>query len=148
VRGDAAEAGDYMRQSFAEAPLYDDVLPAFDAIRALGLPLTVLSNADHDFLLPPLERNGLDFFAYIDSSETAKAYKPHRRAFEHAANQLSLPLEAILYVGDSPISDVTGAHNAGMKVAWMNRRSLPLPEGTPEPDIVIASLMELVDYFA
>jgi 2-haloacid dehalogenase/putative hydrolase of the HAD superfamily len=147
VEGEPHQASDYMRRSFAEAGLYEDVLPAFERLRHAGLPMTVLSNADHDFLLPPLERHGLDFFAYVDSSETAKAYKPHRRAFEHAAERLSLPLEALMYVGDSPVSDVTGAHHAGMIVTWINRRGTELPEGTPEPHLVIESLMDLVELF-
>ncbi len=147
VDGDSEAASKDLRRRFAESAVYDDVPEALALLRETGLPLSVLSNADHDFLLPPLESNGL-VFDYVDSSETAKAYKPHRRAFEHAAERVGIELSALLYVGDSPISDLTGAHHAGMRVAWMNRRGVPLPEGTPAPDLVISSLADLVPHLA
>ncbi len=142
IRGDATAASDYLRHRFATSPLYDDVLPALERIRGYPLVLTVLSNADHDFLLEPLERHALEFHA-VDSSETARAYKPHRRAFEHAAERAGLPMAELLYVGDSPTADVGGARNAGMRVAWINRRRVTPPETMPKPDVEVADLLEL-----
>ncbi|MGN0076553.1 MAG: HAD family hydrolase, partial [Parafannyhessea sp.] len=38
-----------------------------------------------------------------------------------------------LFVGDSYQIDVVGAHAAGMRVAWLDRRRNGIPEGVTEP---------------
>lgn len=42
----------------------------------------------------------------------------------------------MIFVGDSPDADIVGAHNAGMKTAWVSRRRA-WPEGLPRPDYAI-----------
>lgn len=116
-----------------------------EVITALGryYRLAVLSNADEDFLTPCLERNGLEFEAII-SSETACSYKPHPGIFRYATAQLGLELASTLYVGDSPVADVAGAHAAGMLTVWINRPGNPWPAQEPEPDLVIRDLRDLL----
>jgi 2-haloalkanoic acid dehalogenase type II len=92
-------------------------------VEAIGarLPIAMLSNADDDFLHPPLERNGLSFPVVI-SSQTAQAYKPHVAIFRKLSEEMGIAPERILYVGDSKLADVTGARNAGLQAAWLNRK--------------------------
>jgi FMN phosphatase YigB (HAD superfamily) len=79
------------------------------------------SNADDDFLHPTLTRNGLTFPVVI-SSQSAQAYKPHASIFRKLSEEIGLAPERILYVGDSKLADVTGARNAGLQAAWLNRK--------------------------
>lgn len=124
------------------AQIYPDVP---EVITALGryYRLAVLSNADDDFLTPCLKRSGLAFEAII-SSETACSYKPHPGIFCYATAQLDLDPGSTLYVGDSPVADVVGARAAGMLTAWINRPGNPWPLQTPEPDLVIRDLRDLL----
>ncbi|GGG53584.1 hypothetical protein GCM10010918_02870 [Paenibacillus radicis (ex Gao et al. 2016)] len=61
---------------------------------------------------------------------------------EHGLN----PAE-VLHVGDSLISDVSGAQQAGIKVAWINRNHKPLPSNC-SPDYIVKSLEELLPILA
>ena len=45
--------------------------------------------------------------------------KPHAAPFREALAALDVPAERALYVGDSLAYDVAGAHNAGLRVAWL-----------------------------
>lgn len=142
VRGDGEAAYRHVQARLAEASAYPDTSRVVAALRP-RFRLAVLSNADDDFLGPCLARNGLEFEMVV-SSEGARAYKPHRAIFEAAATALGLSVEQILYVGDSRYSDVLGAKNAGMPMAWLNRAGAELPEGLPRPDHEIRSLADLL----
>ena len=94
------------------------------------------------------------------SSERARAYKPHMAIFERLAQALGVSREEILYVGDSLFADITGAKNAGLQAAWINRKGVrPLEQSAAaasgesngpirelrEPDVELHSLDELLD---
>jgi len=49
----------------------------------------------------------------VATSQAARAYKPHPRVFELAAEQLGVQPGRILHVGDSPGEDRAGALVAG-----------------------------------
>jgi FMN phosphatase YigB (HAD superfamily) len=52
-----------------------------------------------------------------------------------------------VFVGDTPKTDIVGAHAADMRVIWLNRDSSPLRDGIV-PDATIHSLSELQDTIA
>src|SRR5262249_17318531 len=76
-------------------------------------------------------------------SETVGAYKPHRRMFEAALEQLGLSPYEVLHVGDSDVDDVKGAKAAGLRVAWVNRDGRPRRPDVPAPDFEIRDLTAL-----
>jgi putative hydrolase of the HAD superfamily len=47
-------------------------------------------------------------------------------------------------VGDSPIPDVLGPRQAGLRAAWVNRLGVRRPRRVPPPDIRVRTLTELV----
>jgi FMN phosphatase YigB (HAD superfamily) len=49
----------------------------------------------------------------------------------------------VLFVGDTPREDVLGPRQAAMRVAWVNKRGVPLPDGIPQPDLMVADIAEL-----
>jgi putative hydrolase of the HAD superfamily len=106
-----------------------------------------MSNADNDFLLPCLDRNGLKFPSVI-TSEDLQVYKPHVAIFNAVSDALGVPHTSILYVGDSRTADVFGAKHAGMFSAWVNRKGAVYHHNeTPhpyEPDFEIANLEDLL----
>ena len=52
-------------------------------------------------------------------SEEAGALKPDSTPFLRLAQEFKLPPEQILYVGNNHAYDIQGAHNIGMKTAWL-----------------------------
>jgi putative hydrolase of the HAD superfamily len=93
-----------------------DAVATLEGLRARGLYVAVVSNADDDFLAPVLQRHGID--ALVDhwtSSEEADSCKPDARIFEYSLAKAARPAAEALFVGDSPQHDVTGAARAGMR---------------------------------
>jgi putative hydrolase of the HAD superfamily len=117
--------------------VFEDALPALDALAAMDLYLGVVSNWD-ERLRPLLEKLGLNkyFQAVIVSCEVAFT-KPSPVIFEQAARMLGEAPEHILHVGDSATHDVAGARSAGFQALLLERGNKDAGDG------VIASLMEI-----
>jgi 2-haloalkanoic acid dehalogenase type II len=118
--------------------LYPETLPTLRALAAV--PTAIVSNAD-------VEHTAAWTFdwpvQHVVISEAVRAYKPHRRMFEAALERLKLAPHEVLHVGDSQVDDLQGARAAGLRVAWLNRRSRPRLPGIPAPDVEIRDLTEL-----
>ena len=95
------------------------IAPAYPEVIAIG------SNADDDHLEHALERAGIEVEMVL-SSEEAQSYKPRKPFFKQLCERLALEPCEVLYVGDSPWADVTGANHAGLPVYWVSR--YPDPE--------------------
>ena len=119
---DAGCATDYVFQLLSQAPLYEEVTEVLTTLRDRGLRLVVASNADNAHLNPALEQPGIrEHLELIISSETVRSYKPRRPFFDAIEQRTGAASHQILYVGDSPYSDITGARNAGMAAYWVRR---------------------------
>ena len=101
--------------------VYDDVVPALDALASRGIKLAVISNWD-ERLRGLLRVLGLDryFEAFAISCETGFP-KPSPVIFEQAAIKLGLSADAILHVGDSAEMDVAAARAAGLHALRIDR---------------------------
>jgi 2-haloalkanoic acid dehalogenase type II len=110
----------HMFDLLANARPYQEVHEVLQALQRAAIPVVVASNADDVHLQPALERNGIEA-AHVLSSEELRSYKPRRPFFDAVAARLGLKPHEILYVGDNPYADVTGARNAGMLAYWVCR---------------------------
>lgn len=144
--GDPDEASTRVSDALAEATPYPDALDTVEALHRRGLRLGLLSNADEDFLQSSLSHSRLRF-SVIQSSESLRAYKPHRSVFEALCHRLHCEPREVLYVGDSFMADVSGARNAGLRSVFVQHSESGIPDGFPEPDITITALGELVALF-
>lgn len=119
--------------------LYDDTLPALQALAARGVRMGVISNWD-ERLHPLLEKLQLrGFFEAAVVSCDVGFTKPSPEIFVQAARALNLPPAAILHVGDSPEMDVAGAQRAGFQAVLLERGAASTATGR------LRSLIELVD---
>jgi HAD superfamily hydrolase (TIGR01549 family) len=84
-----------------------------------------------------------ELFEIVVISADAGLRKPHPKIFLDLIGQMGLEPHEVLYVGDTAHDDVLGSKRAGMHSAWINKHSAALPEGLPEPDIIIGDLAEL-----
>ena len=131
-----------LRPYFTNVKSYKNVYDAVCAFKAAGLKIAILS----DF--PPEQKGRLwgvrELCDVCIGSEESGALKPSKYPFGILALKLGLKSEEILYVGNHPVYDVLGAHNAGMKTAFFIkgfRRLLHIrPEGA---DICFKSYRQL-----
>ena len=119
-----------LREYWRHPPLQPEALAALARIR---LPICLVSNADDHDLLRAIRRSGLTF-DHVVTSQRAQCYKPHPDIFRRALRETGWPAEAVLHVGDSLHSDIAGAHAAGLRAIWMQRkgRISDLPRATPD----------------
>jgi 2-haloacid dehalogenase/putative hydrolase of the HAD superfamily len=109
-----------------------------------GIPMAVVSNADHELLLQVLRRGGVSIPEVI-SSERARSYKPDAGIFREALRALGVPAGSVLHVGDSLDADVRGAAAVGMRTAWVNRHGGRADGVAPDHTIPdLAGVLDLV----
>jgi putative hydrolase of the HAD superfamily len=118
--------------------IFDDAIPAIDALASRGINLGIVSNWD-ERLLPLLHKLDLaKYFQAIVVSCDVAFPKPSPVIFEQASRKLGEAPEFILHVGDSAEHDIVGATAAGFQSVLLDRRS-ERREGS------IKSLIELAD---
>jgi beta-phosphoglucomutase len=122
--------------------LFADVLPALEALQALGMPMGVLSNFG-THLCDLLQRfDLLGFFDFVIVSADVGLAKPDPRIFDLVVDRSNRPRHRLLYVGDHVGDDIEGAHGAGLDGVLIDR-------GDWQPEALcprIGSLLELLNY--
>ena len=121
-----------------------DVVPALEALRARGLRLVVVSNANGT-LLAHMDRIGMTarFDVILDSADEG-VEKPDPRFFEIALARSSAHRETTIHVGDLYYVDVMGARGAGLRGVLLDEADLRPDADCPR----IRSLAELVTQIA
>jgi HAD superfamily hydrolase (TIGR01509 family) len=119
------------------------------SLREQGLHVGIVSNIDDDWLLPMLERCGLE--RELDawtSSEEAASCKPAPGIYEVALAKAAAKPAEVLFVGDSREQDIAGARALGMATALIVEPETPPPGAGAlpgaEPDYLIGALPELL----
>jgi HAD superfamily hydrolase (TIGR01549 family) len=69
--------------------------------------------------------------------------KPNPSIFEWIANELNVPLESCLMVGDNSDRDVQGGINAGIQTVWIDRGFKPR---TATPTLEVKELFEMLPW--
>src|SRR5262245_51748228 len=107
--------------------------------------LALVSNFDYTpTALGILEGAGVvDLFETILVSDEVGWRKPAPAIFEEALRRVGVTAEQTLFVGDRADIDVLGAHQIGMRTAWLNPDATPLPPGIPKPDVELRDLGDL-----
>jgi 2-haloacid dehalogenase len=105
--------------------------------------LVVLSNGDPDMLETAKQYHRIPFDRVISVAE-AGTFKPHVATYTKAAELLGLRMHQILFVANHAF-DCIGAKSAGMRTAFIDRRSRPFGETPHQPDILVPSMTALAD---
>lgn len=107
-----------------------------DMLRALkgSYRLGLLSNFTHAPAAEGLiDHLGLrPFFEAVVISGAVGVRKPHPLIFDHLVDALRVPKTRLIYVGDDPDSDISGAMDAGIRPVWMTyvrNRDIPVVPG-------------------
>lgn len=131
----AFEVFDHARN---EVELFPDVLSNLTAL-AENFTIIALTNGNAS-----LQKIGIDhlFHDAVSASDVGAA-KPARKIFEVAIERSGYSAIEILHVGDHPETDVDGAREAGLRTAWMNRKSADWPDHLQRPDVVVTTITDL-----
>jgi 2-haloacid dehalogenase len=105
--------------------------------------LVVLSNGDPDMLETAKQYHRIPFDRVISVAE-AGSFKPHVATYTKAAELLELKMDQVLFVANHAF-DCVGAKSAGMRTAFIDRRSRPFGETPHQPDILVPSMTALAD---
>lgn len=85
-------------------------------------PAGIITNGFTETQKEKFKRFGFDLSAdSLVISEEVGYMKPDPNIFDYAARQAGVRPDQILYVGDSPGSDIHGAAHAGYRTAWFVR---------------------------
>lgn len=135
---------DGLKRHFEHIKPFRGMRETVAALKAAGYRIAILS----DF--PPEQKGELwgiiPYCELILGTEDLGALKPSKYPFGIMAQALNVPLESILYVGNSVRYDVKGANNAGMKCAYLLplwRRLLRRPLASA--DICFSNYRQLQD---
>ena len=121
---------------------FPEVPPALDKLRT-RYRLVVLSNGDPDMLETAKQYHKVPFDKVISVAE-ANSFKPHVATYTKAAELCGVAPDRILFVANHAF-DCIGAKSAGMRTAFIDRRSRPFGETPHQPDILVPTMKDLAD---
>lgn len=108
--------------------LFDDVVPCLDWLHAAGLRVAAVTNGSGAHQREKLDGLGIArFFDAVVIAGELGAAKPDPHIFRTACDQLAVPAEQALHVGDRLDVDAVGARDAGLHGVWLDRRHLEPP---------------------
>jgi putative hydrolase of the HAD superfamily len=137
----------YYQEVFSVRKVFPDVLATLQDLQSRGFRMGIISNTTNPPFMKDYERvkMGLDpFFEFSIYSSDVPYRKPHPSIFELAVNYLKLEPKEILFVGDSPLQDISGPQKVGMQAAWVNRNGKQLPAGI-HPEYEVRALTDLLE---
>ncbi|WGM19851.1 HAD family hydrolase [Paenarthrobacter sp. OM7] len=116
---------------------FPDAAPALKNLRAIGMPVGIIINGNHDQQTSKVNRIGLEpLLDRVFSYEHINHAKPAQETFLQPCRSMNVSPTVTLYIGDNYRVDVEGARNAGLQALHLNREG-SMREGT------IQSLAEL-----
>jgi putative hydrolase of the HAD superfamily len=123
--------------------LFPDALPCLDWLRAAGLKLAAVTNASGAHQHKKLKDMGLArFFDTVVIAGEVGVAKPDPMIFHAACQELRVPPEEAVHIGDRLDLDAIGARDAGLHGIWLNRDAEP-HDRAPAGVHLIADLHEL-----
>lgn len=105
--------------------------------------LVVLSNGDPDMLETAKRYHKFPFDRVISVAE-ANTFKPHIATYTKAAELMGVAMDEVLFVANHAF-DCVGAKAAGMRSAFIDRRSRPFGTWRYQPDILVPTMTDLAD---
>jgi 2-haloacid dehalogenase len=141
-----AEAHRRLMGEYACLSAFPENLGALKELKAMGLPMAILSNGTPEMLDIAVKSAGMSgLFDHLLSVETVKKYKTAPEAYQLGPVAFKLPTRDILFVS-SNCWDALGATWFGYTTFWINRSGQPLEELGVTPSVQGSRLTDVVDY--
>ncbi len=108
-------------------------------------PLALVTDAQFAFARGELHKVGLlDYFDPIVVSGDHGYRKPDKRLFQRALDELGVPAEKTLYIGNDMYRDIYGAQAAGMRTVMFDSDQGTKQHGDCRPDHTITDWRDLL----
>lgn len=134
----ALQAFEVFLEGRHQVEFFEHAQTMLQVLRERDLTIGALSNGNAD-----VGRAGLGaYFDFQFNADGTGKEKPHPLMFEKAIELTGLRPEQMVHVGDNPVHDIEGAHNAGFWTIWVNTARQAWPGG-PAPDQVVHDLSEI-----
>jgi len=113
----------------------------------------LISNFTHaPVIYSSLRHLGINaFFNVVVVSEENGWRKPSGKIFEDALNKLEVEAKEAVYIGDSPVEDIKGAKEAGLKTIFVPSQFNTLNElldSKLKPDLIVTDLISIFESFS
>jgi 2-haloacid dehalogenase len=133
-------------QAFLKLPVWPDVIPALEKLKAQNIRLAFLSNMSEEMLQANMKLNNIDrFFEAAISTDEAKEFKPAKTAYQLGVDKLKLTKDEIAFAAFAGW-DAAGASWFGYPTVWVNRLQHPAEELGTAPDATGADMNALVEF--
>jgi len=134
----AEEAFHVFYRARSEVELYEDALDVLSLLKTrYRLAAITNGNADLDLIgIAP-------YFDVVLAANMESAPKPEPDMFHECLSVLELPSQALLHVGDNPVTDVIGGRNAGVQTLWFNQYNEIWPDHLPLPHFQARTLSDI-----
>ncbi|EIM28790.1 phosphoglycolate phosphatase [Microvirga lotononidis] len=134
----------YEANASRQTEAYPGVADTLASLRALGLPLAVVTNKPYGPTIDILEALGLRiYFDAIIGGDTLPDRKPHPAPILAALSQLGVPPEAALMIGDN-YHDVQAARAAGVRAVAVTYGYSHKPHAELGADRLIDTMPDLL----
>lgn len=135
-----------LMNQYACLSAFPENLAALKELKALGLPLAILSNGTPQMLDIAVKSAGMSgLFAHILSVDAVGKYKTAPEAYRLGPDAFGIAASHILFVSSNGW-DVCGATWFGYTTFWINRSGQPAEELGVSPSAVGSRLTDVVDF--
>lgn len=112
---------DYISEFKFNCIPFDHLIQMLDELKSSDLLLGIITNGYGQFQMDNIQALGIkNYFDVILVSEWEGMRKPDPKIFKKALEQLDVPPEHSIFIGDHPENDVKAAQTIGMKGIWKN----------------------------
>jgi 2-haloacid dehalogenase len=140
------EAVQKLVAAWQQADVFGDVREGLEAMHVTGITLAALTNGSEAIARGVLEKAGLaKCVQHVFDINMAGAWKPHRRAYEFAVQQLGYAPNQVMLIASHPW-DVHGALSAGLRAVYVQRTSETYPSYFDQPEVVLGGLNEVCTF--
>jgi HAD superfamily hydrolase (TIGR01549 family) len=118
---------------------------AEDMLKALkeSYRLAAITNGNAD-----LQSIGISmYFDQVYAANLTLLEKPAPDMFNLCLSEMDIPPNALLHIGDNPVTDIFGAKAAGVQTLWFNRYNEEWPDHLHPPDFEVSTLSDIVALF-
>ena len=114
--------------AFLRLPVWPDVKPALEQLKAQNIRMAFLSNMTDDMLRSNMKHNGIEeYFEFVLTTDHAQKFKPAPKAYQLGVDAFNLKKEEIAFAAFAGW-DAAGADWFGYPTAWVNRLGFPLEQ--------------------
>ena len=128
----------HMRENYEPEDWIDPQTPEMlEDLKSQGYSLGVVTNRDEPINDYIGEKGLTDYFDLILAAGEIGIWKPDKRVFEHALQQMNTEPAKSVYIGDNYFADVLGAVNAGIQPVLVDPNKFFPEAECPVVDTVI-----------